>query len=76
MLKVKRILFLFLAVLLMFAIASCGGGAKPCDTCVDCDGDGICECCECLDGCGNLSGDSSSGKTKRSGKNKGGFGAP
>lgn len=42
----------------------------------DCDGDGICECCECLDGCGNLGGDSSSGKTKRSGKNKGGFGAP
>lgn len=59
-----------LIVIVFVCIGALGGGD------CDCDGDGICECCECLDGCGNLGGDSSSGKTKRSGKNKGGFGAP
>ena len=35
-----------LALSLVFVIASCGGGAKPCATCVDSDGDGICDVCK------------------------------
>ena len=45
--KAKKILFVLLALALVFAIASCGGGgSKPCETCVDENSDGICDVCE------------------------------
>ena len=44
--KVKKILLILLTLSLVFAIASCGGGSKGCDTCVDDDGDGICDVCK------------------------------
>ena len=43
--KAKKILFVLLALALVFAIASCGG-SKPCETCVDENSDGICDVCE------------------------------
>ena len=46
LMKLKKILLMLLALSLIFAIASCGGGAKGCDSCVDDDGDGICDVCK------------------------------
>ena len=43
MYKTKRILLLLLTLTLAFSIASCGGDTKPCESCVDGDGDGLCD---------------------------------
>ena len=40
----KRIIALLLALVMMLAFASCGA-QKPCDNCVDADGDLICDVC-------------------------------
>ena len=45
MFRAKKIFLVLLALSLVFAIASCGG-TKGCDTCVDGDGDGICDVCK------------------------------
>jgi len=43
--KMKKFLLVLLAFSLAFSIASCGG-AKRCDSCVDDDGDGVCDVCK------------------------------
>ncbi len=42
----KKTIALLLALVMVFALVSCGGGKDPCDTCVDADGDKICDVCE------------------------------
>ena len=41
----KRIVALLLALVMMFALVSCGGQKTPCDACVDADGDLVCDVC-------------------------------
>ena len=41
----KRIVALLLALVMVFALVSCGGGKTPCDVCVDADGDLVCDVC-------------------------------
>ena len=45
----RKIILLLLAISLVFALASCGGGGdknEPCETCVDADGNGKCDKCK------------------------------
>ncbi len=42
----KKTVALLLALVMVFALVSCGGGKAPCDVCVDADGDKICDVCE------------------------------
>ena len=47
MLKLKKILFMLLALSLVLVVASCGGAENgDCKACVDGDGDGICDVCK------------------------------
>ena len=41
----KRIVALLLALVMVFALVSCSGQKKPCDVCVDADGNQICDVC-------------------------------
>lgn len=41
----KKTIALLLALVMVFALVSCGGKKTPCETCVDEDGDKICDVC-------------------------------